>query len=242
MPETEEAQASAMEQDAASLETARLAKNGEQPDETGNTGAAPDVGEAQQSPEKVENMAQETGHTAPSAISVSDFVRSEVRAETNGIRIELAEQFGKVNEMLAERFNKQDAAIAEQFRKHDVALADRFSKQDVAIAEQFGKQNVAIAEQFRKQDMALAERFSKQDATIAEQFRKQDAALAERFSKHDVALAEQFGKQNTEIAKMGETLEARARNMQGWLITTMIAGGILATGILALVMAYLSSL
>ncbi len=198
MPETEEAQASAVEQDAASLETARLAKNGEQPHETGNTDAAPDVGEVQQAPEKVENMAQETGHTAPSAISVSDFVRSEVRAETNGIRIELAEQFGKVNEMLAERF----------------------SKQDVAIAEQFGKQNVAIAEQFRKQDVALAERFSKQD----------------------VALAEQFGKQNTEIAKMGETLEARARNMQGWLITTMIAGGILATGILALVMAYLSSL
>ena len=216
-----------MEQDAASLEIA----NGEQPHETGNTDAAPDVGEAQQAPEKVENMAQETGHTAPPAISVSDFVRSEVRAETNGIRMELAEQFGKVNEMLAERFNKQDVAIAEQFGKQNVAIAERFSKQDAAIAEQF-----------RKQDATLAERFSKHDVAIAEQFSKHDVALAKRFSKHDVALAEQFGKQNTEIAKMGETLEARARNMQGWLITTMIAGGILATGILALVMAYLSSL
>ena len=139
-----------------------------------------------------------------------------VHAVVEGVRVEIAKEFGEAN-----------AKNAKQFGEMKTEMAERFGEMKTEMAERFGEMKTEMAKQFDEVNAKSAERFGEVTTAMAKQFDEVNAKNAERFGEVKTEMAERLGAANTENAK-------REKRQLVWLVGTIIAVASLITGLIRL--------
>ena len=96
-----------------------------------------------------------------------------VHAVVEGVRVEIAKEFGEANAKNAKQFGEMKTEMAKQFDEVNAKSAERFGEVTTAMAKQFDEVNAKNAERFGEVKTEMAERLGAANTENAKREKRQ---------------------------------------------------------------------